>query len=52
MSNPKDSHDVKDTVNPRTGGEVPHPPDPSKLDQGSKNPDVKDKADRASNPKP
>lgn len=45
-------HDVKDTTNPRTGGEVPHPPDPKDIEQGTKNPDVRDKADKASNPTP
>jgi hypothetical protein len=48
----KSQHDVKDTTNPRTGGEVPHPPNPQKIEQGSKNPDVRDTGDRASNPKP
>lgn len=45
-------HDVKDTTNPRSGGEIPHPPNPSKIEQGSKSPDVRDSGDRASNPKP
>ena len=45
-------HDVKDTTNPRTGGENPHPPDPSTIPQGSKNPDVRDAGDRADKPNP
>jgi hypothetical protein len=48
----KTQHDVPKTTNPRTGGEVPHPPDPSDLEQGSKNPDVRDKGDRADKPTP
>jgi len=50
---PKSSeHDVKDTIDPRSGGEVPHPPNPSKIEQGSKNPDVRDRGDKADKPKP
>ena len=52
MTEKKTQHDVRDTTNQRTGGEVPHPPDPSKIEQGSKNPDVRDSADRADKPKP
>jgi len=45
-------HDVDKVRDPRTGGDIPVPPDPSTLEQGSKNPDVRDKADRVSNPTP
>lgn len=50
MSNTE--HDVKDTKNPKTGGENPHPPNPSKIEQGSKNPDVRDAGDKAEHPSP
>jgi hypothetical protein len=52
MSKDKDQHDVKDTTNKRTGGEVPHPPKPSNIEQGTKPSEVRDEADRADAPKP
>lgn len=53
MSNERSTqHDVESTKNPRTGGEVPHPPNPSRLEQGSKNPDVRDSGDKADKPTP
>lgn len=45
-------HDVAKERIPSTGGERPDPPDPSRLEQGSKNPDVRDAGDRADKPKP
>jgi hypothetical protein len=48
----KSQHDVDMDKNPRTGGESPDPPNPSKIEQGSKNPDVRDKGDRADKPTP
>ena len=48
----KDQHDVGKKHEPSTGGETPRPPDPSKIEQGSKNPDTRDKADRSDRPKP
>lgn len=47
-----DQHDVDKTRVPSSGGERPNPPDPSKIEQGSKNPDVRDKGDRADKPTP
>jgi hypothetical protein len=53
MSEPnRTQHDVGKQHVPSTGGDRPVTPDPSTLEQGSKNPDVRDKADRASNPTP
>ena len=52
MSNGQGQHDVgKDRV-PQSGGERPDPPDPSKIEQGSKNPDVRDAGDRSDKPTP
>lgn len=48
----KTQHDVGKTTDPRSGGEHPKPPDPSNIEQGSKNPDVRDKGDRADTPTP
>ncbi len=45
-------HDVKSTTNKKTGGDVPHPPDPSHVSQGTKNPDVRDAGDKADKPSP
>jgi hypothetical protein len=50
MSNTQ--HDVDKTRVPSSGGERPDPPNPSKIEQGSKNPDVRDKGDRADKPSP
>ena len=36
----------------RGGGRTPDPPDPKDVPQGTKNPDVKDKADRTEHPTP
>ena len=48
----KTQHDVDGPRAPRTGGDIPKPPDPSKIEQGSKNPDVRNPGDRADKPTP
>lgn len=45
-------HDIEKQKDPKTGGDVPKVPDPSKIEQGSKNPDTRDEADKADRPKP
>jgi hypothetical protein len=49
---PATEHDVPTTVEPATGGEVPHPPNPGSIEQGSKKPDVRDAGDKADRPSP
>jgi hypothetical protein len=49
---PKTEHDVEYEKQPSTGGERPKVPDPSNIEQGSKNPDVRDKGDKTDHPSP
>lgn len=45
-------HDVGKERDPKTGGDKPVPPNPSHIEQGSKDPDVRDKGDRSEHPTP
>jgi hypothetical protein len=49
---PNTEHDIDTTKNPRTGGGVPKVPNPQEIEQGSKNPDVRDAGDKADKPSP
>jgi len=42
----KTEHDIEKERVPSSGGDRPKAPDPSNIEQGSKNPDVRDKGDR------
>jgi hypothetical protein len=39
-------HDVGKTTDPRSGGDKPQPPNPSKVEPGSKDPAIRDKGDK------
>jgi hypothetical protein len=52
MSESSTPHDVGKERDPRTGGDKPVTPNPAHIEQGSKNPDVRDAGDRADRPNP